>query len=502
MAIEIRETEWKYEAPPGATLPDFTDLPQVAAQTAPEKQTLRAVYHDTEDLRLIRAGITLRRRTGGQDAGWHLKLPDSSGSRLEIQLPARRDLPAELSDLVRVWTRGLPLKPVARITTIRRRQLLRDEAGTTLAEVVVDDVTAESLGETTTKYRWDEVEVELAEGDLRLLKAADKRLRSNGMLRAAHTAKLERALADRLAVRTEGPRYGCTSELTSKSSAADVVLAYVRSQVDAIVAYDPKVRRAEPDAVHQMRVATRRLRSTLRTFGEIFPDDGIRWLAEELKWLSEILGQARDEEVVRDHLLANLAGLPAQLVVGPVGERIAGHFIPRQAAAHISVVAELDGDRYLALLSGLDLLLDSPALTRAAGRKATVELPGMMTRALRRVDRRMTGAYQTARGPERDLALHESRKAAKRARYAAETVRPVLGQQARRSAKAMKALQTTLGEHQDCVLAGQTAFELGMLAHTEGENAFTYGVLHERDMVAAAAIQDQAERMWKQSRAK
>src|SRR5215475_14356535 len=110
------ETEVKYEAASGQTLPSFTDLAQVAtAEQAPQEQ-LDADYFDTEDLRLIGAGITLRRRQGGHDAGWHLKLPAGDHTRREIRLPlgrAKLRVPEQLAGLVRVHTRGKELKPVA-----------------------------------------------------------------------------------------------------------------------------------------------------------------------------------------------------------------------------------------------------------------------------------------------------------------------------------------------------------------------------------------------------
>src|SRR5215813_13003121 len=125
MAIEITETERKYEAPQEAALPDLADLPDVAGESDPEEQTLRAEYYDTDALRLLRHGITLRRRTGGSDAGWHLKLPlggdgmsepkgrqgapEASGRRsTEIRLPPgrpTRQVPTELAGLVRAFTR-------------------------------------------------------------------------------------------------------------------------------------------------------------------------------------------------------------------------------------------------------------------------------------------------------------------------------------------------------------------------------------------------------------
>src|SRR6185437_2041918 len=99
------------------------------------------------DLRLLQAGITLRRRRGGDDAGWHLKLPAGPDSRRELQVPLGRGsvVPAELSRLVRAQGRGVRLAPVATIITVRRQLVLADSAGTSLAEVVDDEVSAHTL---------------------------------------------------------------------------------------------------------------------------------------------------------------------------------------------------------------------------------------------------------------------------------------------------------------------------------------------------------------------
>ena len=263
---EHRETERKYEADSAVlTLPPLDDLPQVASVSAAEEQILEADYYDTSDLRLLRAGVTLRRRHGGTDSGWHLKLPAGTDSRRELSrwpLDSGRSVPEELASLVRAYTRGRPLQPVAHITTVRRRRILGDAAGNSLAEVVVDEVSAQTLGESTTISGWQEAEVELTGGDARLLKAADRLLRRAGLRPAGHAAKLERALADQLPARP-----AAEPGLAGHPTAADVVLAYLREQAEAMERFDPLVRRDEPDSVHQMRVATRRLRSTLQSFG-------------------------------------------------------------------------------------------------------------------------------------------------------------------------------------------------------------------------------------------
>ena len=110
----MNETEAKYDAPAGTALPDLDALPQVADTSAPDEEQLEAEYHDTADLRLMRAGITLRRRRGGHDQGWHLKLPAGADTRREIRLPIGRGggrVPAEFAHLVQGYTRGEPLQP-------------------------------------------------------------------------------------------------------------------------------------------------------------------------------------------------------------------------------------------------------------------------------------------------------------------------------------------------------------------------------------------------------
>jgi CHAD domain-containing protein len=497
MATEIRETERKYEAPPGTSLPDLDDLPGVAAGSGPEEQRLEARYYDTEDLRLIRSGVTLRRRQGGSDPGWHLKLPEGGDSRREIQLPlarATRQVPKELGRLVRAFTRGEALAPVAEIRTVRHRLVLLDEAGDSLAEVVDDDVSASTLGAQTELSHWREVEVELTGGGQGLLAAADKRLRRSGLRPAGRQAKLERALADQLPSRNGG-----RGRPASLPTAADVVLAYVGTQVAAIMAFDPLVRRDTPDAVHQMRVATRRLRSTLKSFGGVPRAADCERLGDELKWLGGVLGTARDAEVMGGHLQAGLNELPPELIMGPVRARVRVHFAPVAAEARAAVLEALDGDRYLALLDGLDALLVDPPLAPEAGRPAAEVLPAAVRPTRRRVRRRIRRAWHVPAGPGRDTALHEARKAAKHARYAAEAVSPAFGKQARRFVKRAKKVQSVLGDHHDGVVARATIREIGVQAHLAGENAFTFGVLYEQDACRAEDLEAQARRAWKRA---
>ncbi|HEX8005484.1 MAG TPA: CYTH and CHAD domain-containing protein [Trebonia sp.] len=505
MITGIRETEQKYEAGPDVILPPLDGLPQVVAVSEPDIETLTAEYYDTDDLRLLRAGITLRRRQGGTDEGWHLKLPTGTRgaagrtapmSRDELRLPLQRSgdpVPDELARLVLAYTRGVPLRAVARIETRRRRTTLRDAAGTSLAEVLADEVAAQTLGASTTLSRWNEIEVELTGGSPKLLRAADELLRHGGLRPAGRSAKLERALASELPAARAGHR------LTRRSSSGEVVLAYLDAQAARLKSLDPAVRRDEPDSIHQMRVTTRRLRSTLQSFPMILPDRVTRHLRDEFKWLGRVLGEARDSEVLSEHMRTELADAPAELVMGPAQARLRAHFAPREATARNTVLEALDLRRYFAILDELDRLLDDPPPTAEAAEPAAEVLPGDVARAYRRTRRRMRRARRAPAGRARDIALHETRKAARRARYAAEATQPVFGKKARRFAKRIKAVQSILGDHQDAVNIRAAAREIGVNAHLAGENAFSFGLLHERAHRDALEHQARAMRTWKRA---
>ena len=490
MATVVREIERKYDPAAGAAaaldaVKAMTGTAGVAAISQQGEQLLDAVYYDAADLRLIGTGITLRRRTGGEDAGWHLKLPAGADTRDEIRLPlaaASGAVPEELAALVRAHTRGTALAPVVRIQTSRRVLRLLDGASRTLAEIAADHVSAGPAGRSAATS-WDEIEAELVTGGPALLTAIDTQLRRAGARPAATATKLQRALAGRL------PAAGAAREpapLTRNSPAAEVVLGYVRDQVAAISRYDPLVRRDEPDAVHQMRVATRRARSALQAFGTIIDRDATRPLCAELKWLAATLGPARDGEVMLARLTADLAAIPPALVVGPVETRITAHFTAELAQARQTALAALDGQRYLRLLDDLDALLSDPPLTPRATRTAGKALAKPVRRAARRLQR----ALAAVPGAEdRDAAIHEARKATKRARYAAEAAVPALGRTASRQAAQAKELQQLLGDHHDSVVARAVLLELAGKARAAGEDTFTYGLMHQRQACQAATIE-------------
>jgi inorganic triphosphatase YgiF len=321
------------------------------------------VYFDTEDLRLARSGITLRRRTGGNDDGWHLKLPAGPDARDEVRLPTEElgAPPAPLVALTRVAHRGAPLVPVVELDTARQEWTLVDGDGRPLATVTDDRVTGQTLAAPTSVTRWEEIEVDLAEhGTPEVLDRIEQALLDAGAHRAEGWSKLGRVLADRLPPAPPRPVAG------EDASAGDVVLAYLWEQADAIRATDPRVRQNAPESVHAMRVACRRMRSTLQSFRVVLERERTVALVVELRWLAGQLGGARDLEVQEERIARAVGALPAELTMGPIAAQTTRFFARRRADASHTADEAMDSDRYLALLDAIDALLADPPQTPAA----------------------------------------------------------------------------------------------------------------------------------------
>ncbi|HYQ75414.1 CYTH and CHAD domain-containing protein [Cellulomonas sp.] len=494
MADVHREIERKYATGPEVELPALTELlagaaglpdggtPVAASDDAVE---LVATYFDTADLRLAAAGLTLRRRTGGEDAGWHLKVPAGPDERSEVRLPPGRavhTVPAPLRALVHAATLGATLRPVAEVRTSRAVHRLADATDRVLLELVDDRVSARrirpsgSTGDVVgAPEEWREVEVELVEGAGDLLDAVEERLGALGVVPAEQRSKLERVLGpaeDRVPAR---PRP------TPGSPAGDVVVRYVTDQLDRLREQDLRVRLGAPDAVHQMRVAARRVRNALRTFRRLFEPGVVRPLRDELGWLADVLGRARDAEVLRERVRSAVEGPGAEEAVGSGthAAAVAADAELGQAARDASdaLLRELDGDRYRRLLRDLAAFAAEPRYSDEGRRRARRVLPAQVARRDRKVRRRLARARRVPEGRRRDDALHDARKAAKAARYAGESVAGVLGKDAARYARRMEDLQEVLGEHHDSVVARARLRELARHAPST-EVAFLYGRLH------------------------
>jgi CHAD domain-containing protein len=485
--------ERKYDPAAGTQLPDLSGLPKVARVAGPERQELEAIYFDTADLALAAGRITLRRRTGGDDAGWHLKLPAGSDERREVRRPlgrATRNPPQELRKAVLAFTRGAPLVPVATLRTTRITKRLLAADGSCLAEFCEDEVKAFQDASGHTLLTWREWEVELVDGSKRLLDRVDTLLSSVGAAPAAAPSKLARVLGDRVASappparpRRQGP-------------VGAVLQVRLAEQVEALKRRDIDVRRDTHDGVHQMRVAMRRLRSALATFRPLVDREVTDPLRQELQWVAGMLGAARDAEVMRQRLDQMVATQPVELVIGGVSARIQHTLGNRYREGLASAVKAMESARYFDLLEGLDVLVADPPWTPLAEERVIDVLPSLLRDDWKRLRKAVAAVEAATEQATRDVALHESRKAAKRLRYAAEAARPVLGKDAKHVSRAAKAAQTLLGEHHDSVVTRSVLRELGVQAHLDGDSAFTFGLLYGLEQWRADALEEKFGCMW------
>ena len=277
------EIERKFDVPHDAVVPDLSRLPGVHAVGPTSTHHLAADYWDTRRVDLARHHFSLRRRTGGTDAGWHLKIGAGVDARAEhaCELGDGPAPPDALVALVRDVVGEHPLYVVARVDTRRDETPLLDRSGAVLArfcdDLVVSDTPAvdgsppatvapgrpDPTLPTTT--RWREWEIELADGGRDLLAATSSALIESGALGAAFPSKLAHALGDRLDCSTPSPLPGRARD-RHRTSTTDVLRSRLRTQVDALEAQERGVHAGHPSAIHDMRVAARRLRAALRTF--------------------------------------------------------------------------------------------------------------------------------------------------------------------------------------------------------------------------------------------
>jgi CHAD domain-containing protein len=280
-----------------------------------------------------------------------------------------------------------------------------------------------------------------------------------------------------------------------KSPASILLMSYVDDQVQMIRQQEARVRQDEPDAVHKMRIAIRRLRATLATYRRLLDPDVVAHLREELKWLAGTSGPARDAQVMHERLAHLLAAQPAELVIGPVSQRVDDKLNADFAAGRHEALDALDSERHARLLDALDALVADPPLTPRASKPAHKTVPHLVAKAGKRL-RHAVEVATTVEGAERDVALHEVRKCAKRLRYAAEVATPVRPKRAVKLTHAAHELQRTLGDHHDSAVARDLLLGLAAEAHRRGESDLTYGRLHALEQAQAAESETQFLQAW------
>jgi len=483
MTEHPREREVKFE------VPDDFDLPPLGRAVERSSVKLHARYWDTADRRLLRWGHTLRHRhaSDGSEDGWTLKVGVPPGAptagaildRQEVDAPGSPDEPpARLAALVLGTVRGAPLEPIATIETDR------DVLHVGTVEVSDDRVSSSVDGMAGPSFRQIEIEAKGPGADP-LLAALSRRLIRAGA-KTTTAAKLETVLGGRPEPEVVIP------QLRSKAR-VDVLVAYALARsVIRLIGEDPKLRAgADADPVHDARVATRRLRSDLKTLEPyLVPVEGLR---EELGWLGGLLGAVRDLDVLIERLDARIRQLPRpdRTAAAPILTMLKDEHERRRS----ELLDGLGSVRYLTLLDELIETSRTPPMNDPTDRRRA-------RRALRKVTRKAW--RRTARAVDRlepsppDAALHEIRKRAKRARYAAELGREVFGKRAMRLAQRLADVQDELGALQDTVVAEERLRS----SQLPNDSAFVAGMLVCGERAARAEARGRWRPAWEAARSK
>ncbi|MDQ6766539.1 MAG: CYTH and CHAD domain-containing protein [Candidatus Eremiobacteraeota bacterium] len=454
-----------------------------------EEQKLTTVYYDTDDLRLIRWGASLRYRKGH---GWTLKLPagDDDGiasKRVEHTFPddGGAKPPKEGLELVTAFLRGKQVMPVARLRTVRKSLRLHGAAGEGIAEVVDDTVRVMHDGRVANRFR--EVEIELLDGASEsLLDDLTQWLRDAGAGPPDKTPKAMRALGAAAQV----PAELAFPTPTEDSPAGDVVRYALAASVKALLCGDAPLRlNMDAELVHKARVATRKLRSDLRTLLPLMNENWATSLRDDVKWLGDELGAVRDADVLVTRLRRNAMKLPGD--DRDAAEAVIDRFEAQSTAARQRLHAILREKRYVKLLDELVEAASNPQLSEDGLCPAADVVPQLVQKPWKKLCKAID---ELGEQPDDDM-LHQVRIKAKRCRYAAEAVAPVVGKQATRFAKRVAKIQTILGDLHDAVVAEEKQHRI----KGDRDEVFVAGALAAMEGLAANEARSSWRKAWKKA---
>jgi len=451
------------------TLPEQAAWRREPAGTA----TLTETWWDTPDLRLARNGLTLTHA-----AGWVLALP---GQTVTAPGPAGA-VPARLAGLVTPWVREAALGPRATLHTARVAHRL--EGAGTAAEVVDDTVSVvDGAGRETARYR--ELALTALAGDGTVVRDW---LLAAGAVEGERTPRVVRALGP-----LPPPDLPAVPAVDAHATGGTVVTAALAAGVLRLLAADPPVRQDAPDAVRQLRVACRQLRSNLRTFGPLLVPEWAAGLRAELAWLAGELGPAGDLEVQRERIAAAAGADPLSPVDGAAVDRIDDRLAGAEARALAAVLAALDSPRYVALLAALVAAARAPELTGAAERPARHCVLPLVRQAWRTLERR--GGALAPGAPDGDWHRVRCWRNGPGTPRRPRGRRP--GRPAGRLAAAAESVQALLGDHQDAVCTARTLAALAGERPEDTAVVLACGRLLERERARARDARARLPRVWR-----
>lgn len=454
--------------------PDFR-LPRLPGVSQPRRQVI-SIYYDTAAYDLAHARITLRYRIDRGKKTWQLKIP-LGDDRQEVEVVGdQAEPPASLRSLLILHLGHRRLVPVLTLRVWRRGFLVR-HGRVPVAEIALDTVSVEKTNGAAIQ-RFHELEIELLQGDEDALRSLERQLREAGAVDHDGRPKFFRALS--LPAPTPPP------PPEPKAPVVEHVRWAIATHVGWLLAHDPGTRLgAESESLHQMRVATRRLRAVLRTALPILLPAWVTSLRQELDWLSDLLGPARDLDVQIAYFTEEAAGLNAR--DRKLSVQFIAHLRSQREAVQQIVVGELTSARYLELIRRLRQAAQNPSVMESS---LTVrQLARRAFKSLRKAIGRLTSSPS-------DAQLHKIRIKTKRARYAAELARPSVGKPAGRFIKSARAVQDALGIHQDAIQAERHIRQF-LKYSTSVRAGFVAGRMAERQRLRRDTVRKGMKRLFK-----
>ena len=436
---------------------DHFRLPPLAGIPLP-RRLLTSTYFDTSQYDLAHAGITLRHRVERGKQAWQLKLPLMK-DRQEIEMVDRQSIPPKtFRDLLFLHLGRRRLVPVATLRVWRRGvRVCMDNVP--VADVTLDDVSVVKNGAVLQRFR--ELEIEQVNGKDSTLPDLERQLRRAGACDHDGRPKLFRALS-LVAPSPEPPP-------ASDAPVVDHVKWALSHHVRWLLAHDPGARLGkEPESLHQMRVATRQLRAVLRAVRPLLVPEWADSLRDELRWLGQLLGPARDLDVQLVYFREESAALDAR-DRRPLTQFIA-HLEARRNNVQEVLLSELKSARYLDLIRRLQQARYDPTVVESA-----VTLRDLAQQEFTK----LRNAIRQAGHAPNNAKIHETRINTKRARYAAELAEPTVGKPATRFINKARVVQDVLGLHQDAIQAEAHIREFLKQA-TSARAAFVAGRMVER----------------------
>jgi CHAD domain-containing protein len=492
-----REVEVKMRVPSDFDVTRHLDDLDGCTASGPTTVRMRGAYHDTRDLTLLRWGITMRRREGGADAGWHMKLPVSGsneGTRDELHLPLSRGsegaAPSEFVAIVSPLLRGREIVHLADVDTMRTTYTVVDASGHALVEIADDQVSVERGGEVISAFH--EIEVELLDStdpaSMEVLHRIQERVMRAGAA-ASGLSKVASALGPLASAPPDVPDMGVPAR---DCLAVDLIRQVIADHTRHLLLADVGIRRGVVDSVHQMRVAARRLRSSLRSFEPLLDADQAQRLREELAWIASELGAVRDLEVLLGRLVEQATGLDDPEDAERASTAISTELERRLKAAQSSALAALRSDRHADLIEDLIAAASEPPVNDSAFEPAGPLIESMVRRTWTRLAKDVRGLVFTAPSTE----WHEVRILAKKARYTADAAALISGRSMRTFAQHLATVTDILGDMHDAHVAQMFLRELAGAPQVTGQEGLALGRLLDVQQQCDLDERERFEKAW------